>query len=330
MNATGKTETGDSLSRDSRRDAPRGRRFKPREFALIAVVICGLGAAAGLTRWFELQRRPLLAAQLARTPDELYLKPEQARRLSLGFNALVADWYWMRTLQYVGRKVSAHEGAILIDDLSALNLKILSPLLDNATTLDPRFLAAYEYGAIVLPAVEVEAAVRLIKKGIAANPQAWRLHSYLGYIYWQQNRFQEAGEAYAAGARIPGAPPWMQSMSAQMATKGGSRETARAIYQNMYRQTDDEQMKKLSHARLLQLQSLDEMDALRALLAAHRERAGGACAREWREVAPSLRAARFQMDSYAAPLDPSGVPYRLKREACDAELGEQSEIIRRY
>jgi tetratricopeptide (TPR) repeat protein len=260
----------------------------------------------------------------------LYLKPEQARRLSLGFNALAADWYWMRTLQYIGRKVTAHEGAIQIDDLSPLNLKILAPLLENTTTLDPQFLAAYEYGAIVLPAVDVEAAIRLVRKGIAANPRAWRLHHYLGYIYWQQDRFQEAGEAYAAGARVPGAPAWLSAMSAQMATKGGSRETARAIYQSMYQQTDDEQMKNLSLARLSQLQSLDEMDALRALLNAQRERAG-TCPRSWREVAPALlRAARFQTDSSAAPLDPSGVPYVIKQDGCDVELGAESAIIRKY
>jgi len=328
MNATRKTEPGHDARRDSQSDAGRTRRFKPREFALVLVIVCGLCVSAGLARWLEL-RRPPAAEQLARTSDELYLKPEQARRLSLGFNAMAADWYWMRTLQYVGRKVTSHKGALQIDDLSALNLKILAPLLENATTLDPQFLAAYEYGAIVLPAVEVEAAIKLVRKGIAANPRAWRLYSYLGYIYWQQNRFQEASEAYAAAARVPGAPAWLHAMSAQMATKGGSRETARAIYENMYRQTDDAQMKKLSLTRLLQIQSLDEVDALRAILDAQRARTGK-CPQGWRELAPVLRAARFQLDSSAAPLDPSGVPYVVKPDGCDVELGEKSEIVRKY
>jgi tetratricopeptide (TPR) repeat protein len=328
MNATRKTETVDEARADAG-SSSGGRRFSRHEIALVAVVVCGLGVAAGLTRWFEVQRRPAAAEQAARVSEDLYLKPEQARRLSLGFNAMVADWYWMRTLQYVGRKITSHQGAIQIDDLSALKLHILAPLLENTTTLDPQFIAAYEYGAIVLPAVDVEAAVRLIRKGIAANPHAWRLHSYLGYIYWQQDRFEEAAEAYAAGARVPGAPPWLSMMSAQMATKGGSRETARAIYQNMYQQTNDEQMKRLAHARLSQLQSLDEMDALRALLDAYRTRAG-VCPASWREVAPVLRAARFQMDTTAAPLDPSGVPYVIKPESCDVELGAKSEIIRKY
>jgi tetratricopeptide (TPR) repeat protein len=324
------TETeATNTARDARQETDGRRRIRPRELALALMIVCGLGMSAGLSRWLD-ARRPLAAQQLAQTSDELYLKPEQARRLSLGFNAFVADWYWMRSLQYVGRKIGAHEGAIQIDDLSALNLKILAPLLDNATTLDPQFLAVYQYGAVVLPAVDVEAAVKLIQKGIDANPQAWRLHGYLGYIYWQQNRFPEASAAYAAGARIEGAPTWLASMSAQMATKGGSRDTARAIYQNMYQETNDEQTKKLALARLLQLQSLDEMDALRRnVLDTHRTRTGN-CPRAWREVAPFLRAARFPLDSNGAPLDPSGVPYVIKQDSCDVELGEQSEIIRKY
>jgi tetratricopeptide (TPR) repeat protein len=327
---TGHTETETAPDgRDAREGAGRRRRLRPREFALALVIACGLGASAGLSRWLDARRpRP---EQLAQTSEELYLKPEQARRISLGFNALAADWYWMRSLQYVGRKIGAHEGAIQIDDLSALNLKILAPLLDNATTLDPQFLAVYQYGAVVLPAVDVEAAVKLIRKGIEANPQAWRLHSYLGYIYWQQNRFPEASEAYAAGARVEGAPAWLSAMSAQMATKGGSRDTARAIYQNMYQQTDDEQMKKLALSRLLQLQSLDEMDALRrTVLDTHRTRTGN-CPRTWREVAPLLqRAVRLPLDASGAPLDPAGVPYVIKQDSCEVELGDKSEIIRKY
>jgi tetratricopeptide (TPR) repeat protein len=305
------------------------RRIRPREFALVAVIVCGLGASAGLSRWLD-ARRPRAEVQLAQASDELYLKPEQARRLSLGFNAFAADWYWMRTLQYVGRKVTSHKDAIQIDDLSALNLKILAPLLENATTLDPQFLAAYQYGAVVLPAVDVDAAVKLINKGINANPQAWRLHSYLGYIYWQRNRFQEASEAYAAAARIPGAPAWLHTMSAQMATKGGSRDTARTIYQNMYQQTDDEQMKKLALSRLLQLQSFDEMDALRRTALEPYRAQSGSCPQGWREVASFLRAARFPLDASGAPLDPSGVPYVIKQDACEVELGEGSEILRKF
>src|SRR5207248_7957270 len=142
-----------------------------------------------------------------------------ARRMSIGFNGLVADWYWMRALQYVGRKLIAYQGDLQLDDLSPVGLSQLAPLLDSATMLDPQFIPAYEYGAVVLPSIDVEAAIKLIQKGIAANPQTWRLYHQLGYIYWQQGRFQEASEAYRQGAQIASAPAWMHAMAAQMAAR---------------------------------------------------------------------------------------------------------------
>jgi tetratricopeptide (TPR) repeat protein len=323
MNARPDSDDRSTSGGAAARPPPRAR---GELFAVTALVVC-LAAAAGLTRWQELRRPP--PADSARVSEELYVSPQAARRLALGFNGLAADWYWLRALQYVGRKATAHRGSLQIDDLGPLQLKALAPLLEQATTLDPQFIAAYEYGAIVLPAFDADAAVRLVERGVRENPRAWRLRSYLGYIRWQQGRFAEAAEAYGAGARVPGAPPWMAAMAAQMSARGGSRETARAIYDVMLRTSDDEQMRLLAFRRLVQLQSLDERDALRRLLSAHRERAGR-CAADWRELNAALRAARLKTDASGSPLDPTGAPYELVAERCDVELGGRSEVLRSY
>jgi tetratricopeptide (TPR) repeat protein len=327
---TDKATTGDA--RAARSDPPRPhearRRLAPRELLLLAALFACLASAAAVARRAESRRAP--QTEVDQASDELYLAPAAARRMSLAFNGLAADWYWLRTLQYVGRKSAAHEGPIQLDDLRALDLKLLAPLLDEATTLDPQFTAAYEYGAVVLPAVDTDAAVRLVNKGIDANPAAWRLYSYLGYIEWQRGRFREAGEAYAAGSRVAGSPQWMSAMAGLMSVKGGSRETARAIYETMLRTTDDDKMRRLAANRLAQIQSLDETDALRRVLSARRERDGGRCPSSWREVAPTLRAARFSQDSAGAPLDPSGAPYKLLSDRCDVELDERSAVLRNY
>ena len=60
--------------------------------------------------------------------------------MSLGFNGLIADWYWMRSLQYVGRKVLSRPGRSMLDNLGNLDLKQLPSLLDTATTIDPAFI----------------------------------------------------------------------------------------------------------------------------------------------------------------------------------------------
>lgn len=302
-------------------DAPNFR--KRQQVALVSAIVFGMALVVALSRWTDAHRpsQPVVPAGT----DELYVSPHAARRMSLAFNGLAADWYWMRTLQYVGRKSIGYQGALQLDDLSPLALNQLAPLLEHTTTLDPQFMAAYEYGAVVLPSVDLDAALKLIKKGIAENPQAWRLHHHLGYIYWQRSRFQEASAAYDEGSRIAGAPAWMRVMAAQMEVNGGSREVARNIYRRLYAESDDEQVKRMALRRLLQVDSLDERDAIRRVLTDHRARAGR-CAGAWREIAAQMRAARLKIDTTGTPLDPSGAPYHLDPAACDVLLDSRSEI----
>src|SRR6476646_3693150 len=123
-----------------------------REGALLSLIVIGVASVIGLSRWLDSHRTVNSAAV---QEEQLYLSGTTVKRASLGFNGLAADWYWMRSLQYVGGKlINAHQG-IGLDDLSSLNLKLLAPLLDAATTLDPEFTEPYEYAAIILPGVNV-------------------------------------------------------------------------------------------------------------------------------------------------------------------------------
>ena len=286
------------------------------------VILVGITCAGLLVRWIDTLRPP---ADENVVDDSLYLNGKTARRISLGFNGLAADWYWMRSIQYVGRKMLSSSEAVPIDDLSQLNVKLLAPLLDTTTTLDPEFLEPYEYAAIVLPAVDAEEAIRLTQKGIQANPNAWRLYHHLGYIYWQQHDYQAASEMYERAAQIPGAPAWMQAMKAKMAADGGSRSTAREIYTRMYEGSTEQQVRDMAHKRLLQLDSLDQRDALRKLLNAYQARAGH-CPNAWKELEPVFRTLRVPIDASGAPLDPTGVPYVLRVSTCEVELDPKSEI----
>ena len=292
-----------------------------RTIALGLVVVIGIVCAALLVRRLDTLRPPEDPNAI---DESLYVNGKTARRISLGFNGLAADWYWMRSLQYVGRKI-INDNDVQLDNLGLLNLKLLAPLLDTATTLDPEFLDPYEYAAIVLPAINVNDAIRITKKGIDANPNAWRLYQHLGYIYWQQHDYQAASEIYGRGAQISGAPPWMEAMKAKMAADGGSRSTAREIYTRMYEQSADEKVRDMARKHLLQLDSLDQRDGLRKLFAAYQARTGK-CPNSWKEVEPVFRAMRIAVDGSGAPLDPSGVPYVLRAGACEVDLDAKSEI----
>ena len=289
---------------------------------LLLTLLIGLASVVGLSRWLDSHRPPTDSRM---DEEQLYLTGTMAKRISLGFNGLAADWYWMRSLQYVGRKIIDVPDNVPIDNLAQLNLKLLAPLIDTSTTLDPEFIEPYQYAAVVLPAVDLPEAIRLTRKGIAANPNAWRLYQHLGYIYWQQRDFQAAGEAYDQGSKLPGAPPWMVAMKAKMANEGGSRELAREIYGRIYEQAENAKVKEMARKRLLQLDSLDQRDGLRKVLAAYKTRVGR-CPSSWKEVEPLLRAVRVEVDSTGAPLDPTGTAYVMVGDGCDLDVDPKSEV----
>lgn len=296
---------------------------RTKTLALVLVVVGGMACAAFLVRWTE-RFRPAVDASVG--DESLYLNGNTAKRLSLGFNGLMADWYWMRSLQYVGKKLLNHPDDINLDDLGQLNMKLLAPLLDTTTTLDPEFIQPYAYAALVLPSIDVQQAIRITQKGIEANPDSWMLYHHLGYIYWRQHEYQKASEIYGRGAQIPGAPPWMEAMKAKMAEDGGSRSTAREIYTRMLEQSTEDHVKDMARKRLLQLDSLDQRDGLRKVLTAYQARAGK-CPESWQELAQVFRALRLPVDASSAPLDPTGVPYVLRPGACEVELNSKSLII---
>jgi hypothetical protein len=82
----------------------------------------------------------------------------------------------------------------------------------------------------------------------------------------------------------------------------------------------------MARRRLLQLDSLDQRDALQKLMNAYQTRVGK-CPGSWKELEHVFRAVSTPIDASSAPLDPTGVPYVLKPGACQVELNPKSEII---
>ena len=212
---------------------------------ILVVVFLALSAVA--QNWMDARRR------FPQTFEEtLYLNSGEAlKRASLGFEGLTADIYWIRTLLYFGEKFEQQRGANQYFDVSKLDL--LEPLLNITVELDPKYITAYRFGAIFLPDINADAATRFVERGIRDNPYEWRLYQDLGFVQWRRSRFREAAEAYARGARLPGAPAWMETMPALMLAKGGERETAREMFLRLYEGSDDPFIKQVSEEQLMLL-----------------------------------------------------------------------------
>jgi len=195
--------------------------------------------------------------------------------------------------------------------------------------LDPRFTGVYEFAAVVLPAVDVQAAIMLLEKGIRANPEEWYLHQQLAYIYWQRGDNLAAADAFRRGARMTTAR-WMEHMAERVEAKGDDPQVARAMYTRMYEQAQDEQVKEWARGRLMELRSLEERGAIRRALAAFVAEQRR-CPRDWREVSAALGGLGLRVHPEGPPLDPSGAPYLLVLSplGCDVTLHQASTVPRR-
>ncbi|HEY8561582.1 MAG TPA: tetratricopeptide repeat protein [Pyrinomonadaceae bacterium] len=295
-----------------------------------AFMIAGFIAIYVLSNFLESARPPLPENY---ADQDLAVQGNKLKGFTLGLDGLIADWYWMQSLQYIGGKlVNSETEQINLEDLKPLNPRLLYPLLDNATTLDPHFMTVYSYGAVVLPAIDREQAIKLIEKGIANNPEEWQLYHNLGYIYWRTKDYRKASETYEKGAAVKNAPPFMRLMAARMKTEGGSRETARVIYGQLFEQAPDDQTREIARLRLLQLDSLDEREAVRATLQQFREK-NNRCANSWSEIFPLLKSVKlpggkdFRIDKSNNLVDPTDAPYILDKANCDINLDRAKSKI---
>lgn len=237
----------------------------------------------------------------AHLEDVLYIPSAKAlKRISLGYNGLLADIYWTRAVQYFGwkHKQRSHE------------YPLLYPLLDVTTELDPQLIVAYRFGATFLAqeppdgAGQQERAVELIEKGIKANPDDWHLYYDLGFVYAMNlGDYKAAADAFERGSKLPHTHPFLRILAADMAQHGGDIETARLMWQTTYNSTDDPGIRS-NAMRHLQALDVDEMvPKLEQLVAQFREKTG---------VQPTSFVQLVQAGWIRqVPTDPLGMPYKL-------------------
>ncbi len=258
------------------------------------LVVCLAAAVFTVTR--ADRARPAATLQ-----EVLYIPSGKVlRRMSLGYTGLLADIYWTRAVQYFGGK----------HVLGASEYKLLSPLLDITTQLDPHLTAAYEFGSVFLTqpppngAGDADSAVRLVQYGIQHNPDDWHLYYNLGFIYYLDKKdYAAAAQAFAQGSKVPGAHPFLKVLAARMAERGGEIETARLLWTTTYETTQDKEIKAnaISHLRALQVD--EAVPQLKALIQRYLQRTGH-YPQDWVEL---IRAGYLA----GIPIDPLGHPYKL-------------------
>jgi len=225
-----------------------------RRLPIVILMLVAFGVSAGIQS--ELDRRS--PGQLAGDDPMLPRSGEDLARISFGFNGLLADLFWVRTVLYFGGSLEEQRRAG--DRFTLDNMPLLEPLLRATTEIDPHHIAAYRFGAYFLAYRDFDQAVDFTRRGIEHNPLEWRLYQDLGMIYWRAGRYREASQACAVGAELPGAPAWMKGLSATMAARGGEIETARELFTRLYEESRDENIRRFCLEQLERIEPVTKRD----------------------------------------------------------------------
>ena len=277
--------------------------------AVVLLVGGLLAAAAGLQRVRE-EKYPSTALVDA----TLYITSGKTlRRMTAGYNALAADVYWIRAIQYFGDiKLKHGDVAPAAGPVrgAPADYSLLYPLLDLTTSLDPRFNIAYRFGSIFLAegypggAGQPELAIALLEKGLRERPDKWEYMEDIGFVYyWWIHDYRTAADWFNRASQLPGAPWWLRSMAATTLLEGGDRQSSRTMWEAIRQSAENDWLRSDAERRLSQLVALDQIDALQNLVDQLTKRDG---------TPPSAWAPLLGGHPLAGvPVDPAGTPYEI-------------------
>ncbi|MBW2542851.1 MAG: hypothetical protein JRF15_12230 [Deltaproteobacteria bacterium] len=165
---------------------------------------------------------------------------------SLGFDAAVADYFWLRAIGVVG----AEQGAVEEQG------EVLADLIDLVTTVDPWVSHPYRFAAVWLTRDRgmVERGNRLLERAISYHPLDWRNRYHLGFnhFYYLDEQLR-AADLLEGAIGLEGAPDYLAPLVARLRSREGGLQVAAAFLVQMIESAEDE-YKKAEY-----LKALDEI-----------------------------------------------------------------------
>ena len=205
--------------------------------------IAGLVITAGLVVSVSLTRRYNYRPHLN---DSLYLPSGKfVSQASLGYRQLAADFVWLSATQYYGEyRLGKHD------------LAYFEGLVDIVTTLDPHFIFAYIFSALVVSSDmgAFDDGVEILRRGMQHNPTEWKLPFEIGFLYYVGSGNPDlAARYFELAARLPGSPEITRRFAAFVYSKAGHQDNSIRMWQEMLENSEEPYMRELAERYLEKL-----------------------------------------------------------------------------
>jgi tetratricopeptide (TPR) repeat protein len=260
----------------------------------LAVALGGLAAMLAVTG----TRLDRAASAAARADEPVYLpRAEYLRPMSLGWQNVLADIIWFRTISYFGQHYRSDR-----------TYPWLAQMCELVTDLDPRAEHVYRFAGFVLPweADQSEAGIRLLEKGARQFPDSWLLHYYAGFHhYFFRDDYPRALEHLRRAMQLPGAHPAVARLAAGLAAEEYGPETTLAFFSELERNAESADLRNVLRDNMDDVRLAVELQRVAAAADAYRQRTG---------QRPATVEAIVQAGLLPAlPVDPSGGRFVIDR-----------------
>jgi tetratricopeptide (TPR) repeat protein len=188
-----------------------------------------------------------------------------ARWLSLGHPTLLANFFYLRAVQYIGEP-RAHERG----------WEKLFPIIDLVTDLDPGHGYAYQVAGTLLGSYDrVDESNAILEKGMRACPDRYILPFLRAFnAFYYAGDYAEAGRFVELAARTPGAPERLRQNVVAMYVKGNRADAALGFLEQARAAAQDDETRRAIDAQVKQAVLERDAAVLDEALARYEERHG--------------------------------------------------------
>jgi tetratricopeptide (TPR) repeat protein len=204
-----------------------------RKYGEIAMAVAALALLVAASHGVEGLAQKKHAIEVLYLPSGQFI--EQA---SLGYRDLAADVLWFRMVQYYGGYRMGEN-----------DIALFAHLVDVITDLDPQFVYAYVFGALIIAQDlgQFKQGMGFLEKGVRNNPEDWWLPFELGFLNYVYARdYEQALFYFRKAANLPGAGPQAARFAAFVAAKAGYVETSIAMWEELARTSDNKYIRELA------------------------------------------------------------------------------------
>lgn len=213
------------------------------------------------------------------------LPPAFLQMMTLGHQTLMADLLWLQLIQYYGGTIEQNE-----------KQTHLFAYVDTLTSLDPDFEDAYVFSSYLL-ADQPEQAMKILKKGIEAYPQSWRIPFQAGFIqYLKFKDYQSATQYFELSAQRPNAPDLPNRFAAQLYKRtdaDGHCQISIRLWQDAWEKAPNKQLKEQAEKHIIESKIQCDLRQLREAIQNFKKEAQQDWEAKQKEKSPPVRPKSF-------------------------------------